>query len=107
VWGHIDGDGGDKGKNKGTEVDKNIFNNQQGLEAAMEDRGGGCRWGAIMTNDNQWQQRGQLQQQQGWQATKRAMATAMKVVGNKECNDRAARAMAMATRVSGEGWQWR
>ncbi len=38
--GYNDGDGEDEGKNKGAEVDKNIFNNQQGLEEAMEVSGG-------------------------------------------------------------------
>ncbi len=31
--------GGDEGKNKGAEVNKKKFNNQQGLKAAMEDSG--------------------------------------------------------------------
>jgi hypothetical protein len=38
--GYIVGDGGDEDKNKGAKVNKNIFNNQQGLEAVMDDRGG-------------------------------------------------------------------
>jgi hypothetical protein len=49
----IDRDGGDKGKNKDAELDKNIFNNQQRLEAAMEGKGGGgADGGGIMTNAN-------------------------------------------------------
>ena len=36
--GYIDGDGGGAGENKG-----DIFNNQQWLEAAMEDSGGVAR----------------------------------------------------------------
>jgi hypothetical protein len=44
--GYIDGDGWDEGKNKGTENDKNIFNNQQELEVAMEDSGGLAQMGS-------------------------------------------------------------
>jgi hypothetical protein len=38
--------------NKGAEVDKNKFNNKQGLETAMEDSGGWHGWGAITTDDS-------------------------------------------------------
>ncbi len=39
--GCIDRDGGGgEGKNNGAEVDKNIFNNQQGLEGVIEDSRG-------------------------------------------------------------------
>jgi hypothetical protein len=50
--GYTNGDGGDEGKNKGAEVDKNIFNNQQGLEAAVEDSGGVARMGG---HHDRWQ----------------------------------------------------
>ncbi len=51
--GNIDGDGGDESKNKVAKVEKNIFNNQQGLEVGMEDSGG-VAWMGGHHNQRQW-----------------------------------------------------
>ena len=58
--GYIDGDGGVRARIKVTKLAKNIFNNQQRLEAAMEGSGGVAWMGG---NDNlarqRWRQGGQ------------------------------------------------